>query len=271
MKKSKLFYIFGIILLILIIIAIFVPYIAPYDPQYIDITKKLQHSTKEHIMGTDHLGRDIFSRLLYGMRLSISISFIITVGTLIISFPIGILAGWYGGRFDRVFLWIVKVFMAFPSFLLSMALVGILGQGINNIVISIILIEWVYYSRIIRNIVESVKNENYVLASKIMGASSIHIIKNHIFPIIVKPILVIALMNIGNIILMISGFSFLGIGVQPNIAEWGMMLNDAKPYFRRIPQLVMYPGFAIFITVLTFNLFSEGLDKNKEVRNKWKD
>lgn len=264
MKKNKRFYIFSFLIGIMVLISILAPYIVPHDPQYIDITKKLMLPNKEYIMGTDHLGRDVFSRLIYGTRLSIGISVIITVGTLLISFPFGILAGWYGGIVDKIFMWIIKVFNSFPNFLLAMALVGILGQGIKNIIVSIILVEWIYYSRIIRNIVESKKKEDYIIASKIMGATSYYIIKKHILPLIWKNILIISLMNIGNIILMISGFSFLGVGVQPNVAEWGMMLNDAKPYFRRIPSLVIYPGSAIFFTVIVFNLFSEEL-KNEEV------
>lgn len=254
----------------LIAVAIFAPVLAPYDPQYIDISNKLQVSSSKHLLGTDHLGRDVLSRLIYGTRLSLSISAVITICTLLISFPVGLAVGWMGGRLEKTFSWFANIVMAFPGFLLSMAFAGILGQGIGNIVLAVTMVEWVYYSRVLRNMVFTVKNYEYVLVSRSMGASTFYIISRHIFPFVFKPILILALMNVGNIILMISSFSFLGIGVQPNISEWGMMLNDAKQFFRRIPGLVMYPGMAIFVTVLTFNLLGENFDK-KGLRRLWED
>ena len=150
-----------------------------------------------------------------------------------------------------------------------MAFVGILGQGIGNIVIAVSAIEWVYYARILRNTVSSVKQQEYVQSAQAIGASPFFIIRKHILPFVFKPVLVAALMNTGNVILMISSFSFLGIGVQPNVSEWGMMLNDAKPYFRRIPGLMLYPGMAIFLTVLAFNLLGETFEK-KGIKRIWK-
>ena len=245
---------FSIILIgILIFIAIFAPVLAPYDPQFTDISQKLQLPSKFHKLGTDHMGRDVLSRLIYGTRLSLLISAMITIMTLCISFPIGIFAGWHGGKVDKVFLWLVNIFMSFPSFLLSMAFVGILGQGVGNIVIAVL----------------SVKQKEYVQSAQAIGASPFFIIRKHILPFVFKPVLVAALMNTGNVILMISSFSFLGIGVQPNVSEWGMMLNDAKPYFRRIPGLMLYPGMAIFITVLAFNLLGETFEK-KGIKRIWK-
>lgn len=264
--KNKIFYFALVIAVILILVALLAPSLSPYDPQYVDISNKLAPPSTIHRLGTDHLGRDVLSRLLHGTRLSLMISFWITVLTLCIGFPVGLFVGWKGGRADRIFSWFANIVMAFPSFLLSMAFAGILGQGLNNIVVAVTMVEWVYYARILRNMVFNVKNHEYVMIAEAMGASPFYIIRKHILPFVFKPILIVALMNIGNIILMISGFSFLGIGVQPNISEWGMMLNDAKPYFRRIPGLMMYPGFAIFITVLTFNLLGENFDRKGLVR-----
>lgn len=249
--------------IILALIAVFAPLIAPYDPQFIDISNKLQPPSNIHILGTDHMGRDVLSRLIYGTRLSLSIVVLITFFTLLISFPIGIFVGLIGGKVDKIYTWILNIMMAFPSFLLSMAFVGVLGNGIQNIVIAVVMVDWVYYSRIIRNIVLQLKNNEYVLIAQSMGASRFYIMIKHILPFVIKPILVAALMNVGNIILMISGFSFLGIGVQPNISEWGMMLNDAKPYFRTIPSLVLYPGITIFISVMSFNLIGENFGKEQ--------
>lgn len=270
MKKNKLFYAALLLACFLIFVAIFAPQIAPFDPQYIDLPNKLQPPDKVHLLGTDHLGRDVLSRLIYGTRLSLFISTAITILTLLISFPIGLLVGWFGGRVEKIFTWFASIVMAFPSFLLSMAFAGILGQGIDNIVLAVTMVEWVYYARILRNMVFTVKNNEYVLVARSMGASPFYIIRKHILPFVFRPILIIALMNIGTIILMISGFSFLGIGVQPNISEWGMMLNDAKSYYRSIPGLVLYPGLAIFVTVLTFNLLGENFDK-KGLKKIWEN
>lgn len=257
-------------LVIIVAIAVFAPLLSNYNPQYVDLSEKLQAPSKIHLLGTDHLGRDVFTRLIFGARLSISITFFISFLVLCIAMPVGLFVGWRGGEVEEIFTWVSNVIMAFPSFLLAMAFAGILGQGVGNIVIAVTAVEWVHYARIIRNMTYSLKNAEFVQASRSMGASSFYILGKHIMPFILKPILVAVLLNIGNIILMISGFSFLGIGVQSNVSEWGMMLNDAKPYFRTMPNLVMYPGLAILLTVLTFNLIGE-YAKEKEDLYLWKN
>lgn len=269
-KNNIPFYLSMAFLFLLIIVGLFASYLSPYDPYYIDIGKKLSLPDSTHLLGTDHLGRDILSRLIHGTRLSLLLSLIITFLVLLIGIPVGILVGWYSEKLDNSFTFIMNVLMSFPSFILSMAMVGVLGQGLNNIVISIVVIEWIYYARILRNMVLDVKNQEYILAVKTMGASDGYILLKYVLPVVIKPLLIIALVNIGNVILVISGFSFLGIGVQPNVAEWGMMLSDAKPYFRRIPGLVMYPGMAIFLCVLTFNIIGEYFE-SKGIKKEWEN
>ncbi len=264
MPKNKLFYLAVTIIAVLVLIAIFAPQLAPYDPQLLDITKKLQPASSEHLLGTDHLGRDLLSRLIYGTRISLLLAGIITVLNLLIAFPIGLFVGYKGGVLEKIFAWLANIIMAFPTFLLSMSLAGILGQGIDNIIIAVTAVGWVYYARIIRNMVFNVKNRAYVKIAVTMGASPFYIIRKHILPFVIKPIIVIALSQIGRVILMISGFSFLGIGVQPNVSEWGMMLSDARPYFRRIPELMFYPGMAILITVLAFNIIGDNFNYAEE-------
>ena len=249
MKKSVIFSIF--ILGLLIFLALFASFIAPYDPQYVDVSNKLLSPSPQHLLGTDQLGRDVFSRLLYGARYSLFLAVAISVLEVVTGFIVGLVVGWYQGKMEGAFLWLTNVLMAFPSFLLSLATVGILGQGMSNMIIAIVIIEWIYYARIVTNLVISTKQEPYVISSQIMGMGSIHILKKHILPFIYKPVLVILLMNIGNIILMISGFSFLGIGVQPNVSEWGLMLHDARAYFRVAPWMMIAPGLAIFLTVIS--------------------
>ncbi|MBS4749689.1 ABC transporter permease subunit [Granulicatella sp. zg-ZJ] len=267
---SKRFIFSLTILSILLICAIFASMIAPFDPQYVDITHKLLAPEQSHLLGTDQLGRDVLSRLLYGARFSLFLAFLITVLEVTIGVTIGLIIGWYQGKVEQTFLWFANVISAFPSFLLSLATIGILGQGMSNMVIAVVIVEWVYYARLVINLVKSAKEESFVTASLTMGMPIIHVLKVHILPFIYKPILVVALMNIGNIILMISGFSFLGIGVQPNVSEWGMMLHDARPYFRTAVWTMMSPGLAIFLTVISFNLLGEHFDE-KGWKQLWKN
>ncbi|GGE33815.1 ABC transporter permease [Streptococcus himalayensis] len=266
---TKRFLFSSCILFLLLFCALFAPVLIPFDPQYVDVANKLSPPDAQHLLGTDQLGRDILSRLISGARFSLFLSLMITVLEVVIGVGVGLFVGWYQGRAERIFLWFANVISAFPSFLLSLATIGILGQGLTNMIVAIVIVEWVFYARLVTNLVKSAKQEHYVVAAKTMGMSAIHILKYHILPFIYKPILVIALMNIGNIILMISGFSFLGIGVQPNITEWGMMLHDARPYFRTALWMMMAPGLAIFCTVISFNLAGEYFEE-KGWRQVWK-
>lgn len=251
-------FIFSIcILSVLLICAIFAPVISPFDPQFVDVSNKLQAPDSIHWLGTDQLGRDVASRLIYGARYSLFLACTISILEGVIGLFFGLFIGWYQGRAEKIFLWFANIISAFPSFLLSLATVGILGQGIGNLILSIVVIEWIFYARIVVNLVKTAKEEAFVMTARMMGLSTWHILKTHILPFIYKPILVMLLMNIGNIILMISGFSFLGIGVQPSMTEWGLMLHDARAYFRTATWMMLSPGIAILWTVIAFNLFGE--------------
>ncbi|MGT2934028.1 ABC transporter permease [Streptococcus catagoni] len=264
-------FIFAVAIMVCILTgAFFAPYLTNGDPQYIDVSQKLMAPSQQHWLGTDQLGRDVFTRLLYGARYSLSIALIISLLELSIGFLVGLVVGWYQGKIESLFLWLTNIIAAFPSFQLALATVGILGQGMTNMIVAIVLIEWVYYARLVTNLVKSAKAELYVLNAQMMGMSVIHILRKHIFPFIYKPILVLGLMNIGNIILMISSFSFLGIGVQPNLTEWGMMLHDARTYFRTAIWMMVSPGLAIFLTVIAFNILGEHFDQ-KGWTKKWKN
>ncbi|EHI70062.1 ABC transporter permease [Streptococcus ictaluri] len=255
---------------ILLMSALLAPFMAPYDPRAIDISHKLLAPSPHHWLGTDQLGRDIFSCLLHGARYSIGIALIISSLELGIGAFVGLLVGWFQGKTEGLFLWLANLISAFPSFLLSLVTVGILGQGLGNLVIAIVVVEWVYYARLMTNLVKSAKKEAYVINAQMMGLSFWNILKTHILPFVYQPILVMVFMNIGNIILMISGFSFLGIGVQPNVTEWGMMLHDARAYFRVATWMMISPGIAIFITVFVFNSLGEALDQ-KDRMIRWKN
>lgn len=258
----------SMIILFMIILALFAPFFAPNDPNFVDITQKLQGPSSQFPLGTDHLGRCILSRLIYGTQTSLGTAFLVMGLTMMISIPLGIYAGFKGGKVDYFFMRICDTLMAFPSFLLSLALIGVLGTSISNLILAMVLVQWVFYTRVIRGMVLSVKKQNFVLAAKICGTPSLIIVIKHILPTIISQVIILVFMDIGGVILSISGLSFIGLGIQPPEAEWGMMINDSKPFFRRNPSLMLYPGMMIFIIVIAFNLFGDAvrdaLDLKKE-------
>ena len=259
LMTHKLMMISIMIISFLTVLALFAPFLAPNDPNLIDIVQKLQGPSSQFPLGTDHLGRCILSRLIYGTRTSLGTAFLVMGLMMIISIPLGIYAGFIGGKVDYLFMRMCDILMAFPSFLLSLALIGILGPSLGNLILAMVLVQWVFYARVIRGMVLSVKEQNFVLAAKICGTPRGIIIIKHILPAIISQVVVLIFMDIGGVILAISGLSFLGLGIQPPEAEWGMMINDSKPFFRETPSLMLYPGLMIFIVVFAFNLFGEAL------------
>lgn len=251
-----------LILFSFVILAIGAHWLAPFDPHFVDVSQKLQAPNSIHLLGTDQLGRDCLSRLLYGARYSLMLSLIITSLEVGIGLLVGLWVGWFQGWIERTFLWFANILSAFPSFLLALATIGILGQGMGNLIVSIVIVEWIFYAKMVSNLVKSAKQEIYVLAAKNMGLPTLYILHKHILPFVYRPLMVMALMNVGNIILMISGFSFLGLGVQPNVAEWGMMLHDARPYFNTAIWMMLSPGLSIFLTVFSFNILGKTLDSH---------
>ncbi|MCR8962841.1 nickel ABC transporter permease subunit NikC [Brevibacillus halotolerans] len=257
--SQKLMIICSMIIILMILLALFAPFLSPNDPNLVDITQKLQGPSSKFPLGTDHLGRCIWSRLIYGTRTSLGTAFFVMGFTMLISLPVGIFAGYRGGWVDYLFMRICDIFMAFPSLLLSLALIGILGPGLGNMIFAMVLVQWVFYARIIRGMVLSVKEQPFILAAKVCGTPKLVIVLKHILPTIVSQVVVLAFMDIGGVVLAISGLSFLGLGIQPPGAEWGMMINDSKPFFRNNPSLMLYPGMMILLVVIAFNLFGEAL------------
>lgn len=250
----------GIVLIILIFsIGIFAHFIAPNDPIQVKMAKKLLNPSIEYPLGTDQLGRCILSRVIYGTRYSLGVSVIVMGTVLLASFLIGTISGYYGGVVDRVFISICDIFMAFPPMVLVLALIGLLGPGMNNLMFSMIFSLWASYTKIVRSYVLIQKNKNYVLAAKVFGTPNYKIIIRHIFPNIIPAIIVYTAIGMGQIVLMISGFSFLGLGVQPPTPEWGTMLNEAKKFFFTNPQMMAYSAIMIFITIMAFNIFGDAL------------
>lgn len=239
--------------------ALLAPLLAPHDPEAVDIAQKFLKPSIQYPFGTDQLGRCVLSRLLYGARYSLGLAIPILIVLAIIGTSLGMLGAWLGGLFDQILIIICDVFMAFPPLVLVLALVGILGQGAWNLVLAIILSMWVWFVKVIRSYVLIEKSKDYVTASKIAGCSSMDILVVHILPNIIPLMVVYFSTGIASIILMISGYSFLGLGLGNDVPEWGAMLNNAKQYLYSNPTLIVYPGICILLTATGFNLFGEAL------------
>ena len=263
MKDKKLIFLL-IMLAAILLSAIFAPLIAPYSPYDIDLSNRFAPISSSHILGTDHLGRDVFSRLIYGSRMSLISVLAIMVIILLVSLIIGSAAGFQGGKIDNILMRISDVMLTFPTFILALFFIGILGVGLINVIIAIAFTHLAWYSRIVRSIVLETKEKNYVLASKCMGTPKLKIIMRHIMPQVLSQVGILATLDLGHMMLHVAGLSFLGLGVQAPVAEWGVMINDAAPFIRQHPELMVYPGLCIFITVAIFNSLGEYLkDKYK--------
>lgn len=239
--------------------AIFAPQIAPYDPNNVILEMKLQPPSGAHWLGTDHLGRDILSRLIYGAQVSVGTVSAIIACILVLGFLVGCFSGYSGGKIDAFLMRLCDVFLTFPTFILAMFLIGILGTGLTNVVIAIVLTHWAWYARLIRGFVLSLKNREYILAARVSGTPRVKIVLQHIIPQMFAQLVILATLDIGHMILHISGLSFLGLGVTPPTPEWGVMINDARQFLWTNPGLIVYPGVMIFITVMSFNLLGDAL------------
>jgi len=249
----------GAILLIIILTAIFAPFIATHDPYKMDIINRLTPPGEDFILGSDNMGRDIFSRIIYGTRITLQIGFIaVTIG-LVIGLFFGLLTGYLGGVFDLVFMRFVDVLMAFPPFLLALAIVAVLGPSLTNAMIAVGIGGLPIFIRTIRSATMEAKVEDYVEASIAQGASTSRVLIKHILPNITSPIIILVTLRFPVAILSAAALSFIGLGAQPPTPEWGALLVGARAYIRAAPWVVNYPGLAIMITVLAFNLLGNAL------------
>ncbi len=243
------------------------PFIAPHDPVYVNMEERLRGISAEHVLGTDHLGRDVFSRILAGSQMTVGISVLVLAISLCIGVPIGLLAGYLGGKIDRFFMRMVDAFMAFPDYIVAIILSGLLGPGMFNLVFAIVMVKWVGYARLARSIVLSEKQRDYITMAKINGLSSIGVLRKHMIPHVVGNVMVLATLDVGKVILMIASLSYIGLGAQPPAPEWGAMLNEGKAFFYHAPHLMVIPGLAIMIVVLMSNLLGDFLRDRFDVKN----
>jgi peptide/nickel transport system permease protein len=257
MQKSALM---GLVIIALIVFtALGAPLIAPNDPLAVDMSVRFQKPGAVYWLGTDNMGRCIASRLIWGTRLSLFYSLSVLAVMMGISIPVGLLAGYAGGRIDAFIMRVVDIGLAIPSFLLALAVVGALGPSIRNLVFAMGMVWWTPYARLIRTMTMQMKEQGFMLAAKASGCTHGQMIFRHILRNIAPAIIVMATLEVGSIILSLASYSFIGMGEQPPTPEWGIMLSDGREFMQTQPQLILYPGILIMITVLAFNLFGEGL------------
>ncbi len=242
-----------------LIFALFAGHFAPYDPFESHYTHILEAPSREFIFGTDQLGRDIFSRILYGGKTSILIAFAVTAIIAVTGILLGTAAGFWGGAFDVILMRLSDTLMAFPGSIFTIALVSFLGTGLQNLILAMTLTGWTYYARISRSLVLSIKNNTYIEQARLGGATNLKIMMAYIVPNVVPALLVNIAQDIGSKLLTIAGLSLLGLGSQPPTPEWGYMLSEGRDYMYSAPWMLMFPGLVILINVIVFNLLGDGI------------
>src|SRR5438067_5322491 len=251
----------GVVLVaIFVIFALFAPWIAPHDPARIDLPARLASPSLAHWCGTDELGRDILSRLIYGARISMLVGSSVVAGSLFLGLIVGSIAGYYGGKIDRfVNVVLMNAFLSFPGILIAIAFVAFRGPGIFNLILALSLGGWVGYARLVRAQVLATREREYVEAARALGASDWRIITRHILPNIIQPVIVQAAIGMAGAVLAEATMSFLGLGVPPPTASWGSMLNDGRSHLFDAPHLVLFPAAAVMLAVLSFNFVGDAL------------
>jgi len=242
---------------ILILAAVAAPLIAPYDPLAIDVTNSLASPGWQHPLGTDHLGRDTLSRLLFGARTSLGAAGIVVAIVTVVGIVVGTVAGFFGGWIDEIIMRLIDILLAFPSFILALVIAGILGPGLGNVILAMVLVRWAGFARIVRSIVLSLRQRQYIEAARSVGATNCRIMTRHLLPNVLGPTIVLTTLDLGNTILGISGLSFIGLGAQLPQPEWGAMLNYARVYIQKAPLLMVFPGIAIILAVSSANLLGD--------------
>ncbi|SNZ03045.1 nickel transport system permease protein [Terribacillus aidingensis] len=268
LNNRKVIILCSLLLAAICIVTILAPWLAPNDPIMVNLAQKLQPPSAAYPFGTDHLGRCILSRLLYGARISLGYAALICMAALGIGLVVGVLAGYLGGWVDYVLMRIGDGLIAIPSLLFVIGFVGIWGAGLKQVVLGLILVQWVFYARVIRGMVISLKEEQYITAARISGSSSWKVIKKHVAPNVISSLAVMGTLEMGWAIMNLSSMSFLGLGVQPPTPEWGAMILEGKSYIRTNPALMLYPGICIMVVVIVFNLLGESLSERFGIKRR---
>lgn len=257
--KNRLALLGFVIILTLIFLAIFAPLIAPFDPIKTSLVDRLQAPSTAHFFGTDEMGRDIFSRIIWGTRLTLYVIGLVAIIAAPVGIIIGTISGYFGGFIDTVLMRITDIFLAFPKLILALAFVAALGPGIENAIIAIAITSWPPYARIARAETITIRNSDFIRAIRLQGANSFRIITKHIMPLCLSSLIVRVTLDMAGIILTAAGLGFLGLGAQPPSPEWGAMTSSGRAFIIDHWWVITMPGTAIFIVSLAFNLFGDGL------------
>lgn len=257
--KNKAAMFGGFVVVLLLLAGITAPWIAPYDPIKQNLRDNLLPPSPTHLLGTDVHGRDIFSRILFGAAISLRIGFLGALLGGAIGVVLGLISGYYGGLADMLIMRLVDIQLAFPGLLLAIAIIAVIGPGLENVIIAVGIFSVPTFTRVVRGSVLSVKQQDFVMAARTVGATGSRIMRVHLFPNILAPVLVLLTMRVATAILTAASLSFLGLGAQPPTPEWGAMLSDGRDYLVLAPHVATFPGLAILLAVLGFNLLGDGL------------
>lgn len=258
-RKNYILYTGIVLSALIVLVTIFAPFLEPHDPTKMELSQKFIAPCREFIFGTDHLGRDIFSRVIEGARVSLSIAATVVFFSAVLGVVLGMFSGYVGGATDMLIMRVVDVLLAFPTIIFALALSTMMGTGQTNLIIAITCIQWTRYARIARGETLMLKNAEYVEAAKSIGNNTVQILGKYIFPNVISKIIILASLDIGTIILYCASLSFLGLGAQPPSPDWGVMISEGKEYMQYAPWLTLFPGLAIAFSALAFNMLGDGL------------
>ena len=258
-KTNRAFAVTSVLVLCLLLIAIAAPVIAPYDPTHAAMKDAFLEPGAQHLFGTDKLGRDCFSRVLYGARASLTGVLVLVASVFVVGTTMGVVSGYFGGKVDMVIMRISDMMISFPGMILAIAIAGIMGGSLVNAVFALTIVSWTKYARLSRSMVLKVKRRDFVEAAIVNGGTPGHILWVHILPNILPMMVITAAADIGALMMERAGLAFLGFGSQPPAPEWGLMLNEGRQQLQTAPWLMFFPGLAIFVTVVVFNLWGDNL------------
>ena len=258
-RKNYILYTGIVLCALIVLVTIFAPFLEPHDPTKMELSQKFIAPCREFIFGTDHLGRDIFSRVIEGARVSLSIAATVVFFSAVLGVVLGMFSGYVGGATDMLIMRVVDVLLAFPTIIFALALSTMMGTGQTNLIIAITCIQWTRYARIARGETLMLKNAEYVEAAKSIGNNTVQILGKYIFPNVIAKIIILASLDIGTIILYCASLSFLGLGAQPPSPDWGVMISEGKDYMQYAPWLTLFPGLTIAFSALAFNMLGDGL------------
>ncbi len=266
LKRNRAAIVGGVVVLLFVAIALLAPLVAPFDPNEGDLSQRLKPPSHEHLLGTDPLGRDLLSRVIYGARISLQIQIVSVSIALVIGTLLGMIGGYYGGKFDHLIMRLMDILLAFPGIFLAISIIAVLGPGLLNLMLAAGIYSIPQFARIVRGSILTLKEKEFIEAARAVGEKDINILFRYLLPNSMAPIIIQTTLRMATVLLTASGLSFLGLGVQPPMAEWGAMLSNARAYLITAPHVATVPGLAIMLVVMGFNLFGDGLRDSLDPR-----